>query len=461
MSLKNNHLILTLLLIAGCKQMPQMSAPSLPGLTPYKIDIQQGNLITQEMLDKLQPGMTRNQVRFVLGTPLLVDPFRTDRWDYFYSMKKRGELLEQRQLKVFFQDDKMVRYEGDIVTDTKPGAEAVASAKPVQKPVAAPVAKPGSVTPAPSQAAAATPAVQPGIVATPVVPSAPAREAAAGSGNPQLRLAPGPGEPAKPEDLKPPAPVMATQREPESIVAPPLDAPPLPRLVILPEQPEPPSTFATTPDIPAKPVIAPVAAQPEAKPAEKPATAPGFFGRLFSRSPSQPVQPSAGLAAKPDVPATPAAAPAAPVAVVPAPALVATPAVAKPVDKPAEKPVIAKPEQKLADKPADLARLTAADHRLDAHGNMDAARVIDGRADRAHPVHEPAEILDTLGSVEDGRDEFTGHLARFAGNGAVAVSPPRHAVEGGRDELRSGGRDGRPHRITEAKWPSTKGTRSR
>ena len=354
MPLKNNHLILTLLLIAGCKQMPQMSAPSLPGLTPYKIDIQQGNLITQEMLDKLQPGMTRNQVRFVLGTPLLVDPFRTDRWDYFYSMKKRGELLEQRQLKVFFQDDKMVRYEGDIVTDTKPGAEAVASAKPVQKPVAAPVAKPESVIPAPSQAAAASPAVQPGIVATPVVPSAPAREAAANTGNPQLRLAPGPGEPAKPDDLKPPAPVVATQREPESIVAPPLDAPPLPRLVIPPEQPEPStSAFATAPDTPAKPVIAPVAAQPEAKSAEKPATAPGFFGRLFSRSPSQPVQPSAALVTKPDVPAKPIAAPVAvPVVVVPVPASVEKPVVAKPVDKPAEKPVAAKSEQLPADKPA-------------------------------------------------------------------------------------------------------------
>ena len=91
----------------------------------------------------------------------------------------------------------------------------------------------------------------------------------------------------------------------------------------------------------------------------------------------------------------------------------------------------------------------AADHRLDAHGDMDTARGIHGRADRAHPVHEPAEILDALGPVENGRHEFAGHLVRFAGNGTVAVSPPRRPVEGGRDELLSVGRDGAPHRIAD------------
>ena len=307
MSLKNNNLILLALLIAGCKQMPQISVPTLPGLGAHKIDIQQGNVVTQEMLDKLQPGMTRNQVRFVLGTPLLVDPFRTDRWDYFYSMKKRGELVEQRQLKVFFQDDKMVRYEGDVATDTKPGAGAVAAAKPAakpaEKPVAVPVAKPEPVIPAPSQSVVATPAVQPEI-AKPVVPSAPAREAVPTWVSRSYRWCPAPGEPAKPEDLKPPVPVVATQREPEGIVAPPLEAPPLPRLVIPPERT---GTVKRVRNYAGFARKAAVVAQPEAKPVEKPATGPGFFGRLFSRSPSQPVQPSAALVAKPDVPAKPAA----------------------------------------------------------------------------------------------------------------------------------------------------------
>ena len=76
MYIKNKHLksicllASLLMLISGCKQVPMM-----PGLTAYKIDIQQGNAVTQEMVAKLQPGMTRSQVRFALGTPLLVDPF--------------------------------------------------------------------------------------------------------------------------------------------------------------------------------------------------------------------------------------------------------------------------------------------------------------------------------------------------------------------------------------------------
>jgi len=57
-------------------------------LKVHKLDIQQGNVVTQEMVDKLRPGMTRAQVRYVLGTPLVTDSFHQDRWDYFYSYKK-------------------------------------------------------------------------------------------------------------------------------------------------------------------------------------------------------------------------------------------------------------------------------------------------------------------------------------------------------------------------------------
>jgi outer membrane protein assembly factor BamE len=125
---KNNHLIILsvfLLLSAGCR-----SVPMLPGITAHKIDIQQGNVVTQEMVSKLQPGMTRSQVRFILGTPLLVDPFRSDRWDYIYSMNRKGERIEQRQLKVYFQDDKMLRYEGDTVTDAKVAQEMSRDSQP-------------------------------------------------------------------------------------------------------------------------------------------------------------------------------------------------------------------------------------------------------------------------------------------------------------------------------------------
>lgn len=82
---------------------------------PYKIEIQQGNLVTQEMIDKLKPGMTKSQVRFVLGTPLVTDPFHSERWDYVYVYKKSAEAPAQtRRLTVIFDGDSMKRLEGDL-----------------------------------------------------------------------------------------------------------------------------------------------------------------------------------------------------------------------------------------------------------------------------------------------------------------------------------------------------------
>ncbi len=84
-------------------------------ITPYRMDVQQGNVITQEMVDQLKPGMTKAQVRFLLGTPLITDPFHPDRWDYFYSLRKgRSETPATRHLTVIFRNDVLVRLEGDI-----------------------------------------------------------------------------------------------------------------------------------------------------------------------------------------------------------------------------------------------------------------------------------------------------------------------------------------------------------
>lgn len=97
-------------LLTGCSNVPL-----LPTLKPYRIDIPQGNYVTQEMVAKLKPGMTRSQVRFALGTPLVVDLFRNDRWDYFYMMHKAGELTERRVVTVVFKGDELLRIEGDVV----------------------------------------------------------------------------------------------------------------------------------------------------------------------------------------------------------------------------------------------------------------------------------------------------------------------------------------------------------
>ena len=83
-------------------------------LSPYRIDIQQGNFVSQEMVAQLKPGMTKEQVRFVLGTPLVTDIFHTERWDYVYTLQRRGAPLQQRHLAVFFQDGKLARLDGDV-----------------------------------------------------------------------------------------------------------------------------------------------------------------------------------------------------------------------------------------------------------------------------------------------------------------------------------------------------------
>lgn len=105
--------IATVVLCAACSSVNQ----SKSYITPYRIDVRQGNWVTQEMMSQLKPGQTREQVRFILGSPLVSDMFHADRWDYIYRLQPgRGE-AEQRRIAVFFQDDKLVRVGGDVIAD--------------------------------------------------------------------------------------------------------------------------------------------------------------------------------------------------------------------------------------------------------------------------------------------------------------------------------------------------------
>jgi len=78
----------------------------------HRIDIQQGNIVAPETFAMLKPGMTKNDVRQLLGTPLLSDVFHGDRWDYYFRNEKRGTLVEQNRFSVHFENDKVVRVEG-------------------------------------------------------------------------------------------------------------------------------------------------------------------------------------------------------------------------------------------------------------------------------------------------------------------------------------------------------------
>ena len=106
---------LTVLAVFCTAALSACSVPRIPGITPYKIEIQQGNYVSQEMVSLLKPEMTKEQVRALLGTPLLNDIFHGDRWDYVWWREDQAGKREQRKLAVFFEDGKLSRLDGDIV----------------------------------------------------------------------------------------------------------------------------------------------------------------------------------------------------------------------------------------------------------------------------------------------------------------------------------------------------------
>ena len=101
-------LLVLSLLVTAC-------SPSLPSIKPYKMPIQQGNLVSSKMMMQLKPGMTKTQVRFVMGTPLINDSFHKDQWDYFYQMEKDGAIIEKRRVILMFEKDLLAKVKGDVI----------------------------------------------------------------------------------------------------------------------------------------------------------------------------------------------------------------------------------------------------------------------------------------------------------------------------------------------------------
>ncbi|MDO9282346.1 MAG: outer membrane protein assembly factor BamE [Methylotenera sp.] len=88
---------------------------ALPTVKPYKLDVQQGNVITSKMLLQLRPGMTKSQVRFIMGTPLIQDSFHGNRWDYVYQMREGGKITEQRRVILDFENELLKGVRGDVI----------------------------------------------------------------------------------------------------------------------------------------------------------------------------------------------------------------------------------------------------------------------------------------------------------------------------------------------------------
>jgi len=137
-------LVLLSTLLASCSYL------SSPVLSPYKMDIRQGNYVTPEMREKLKLGMSKQQVRYVLGTPMVSDAFHGNRWDYIYSLEQRGEVVEKQRLTLYFEGDSLVRMDDG--------------------------GQPGQAAPAIAQVAAPVVAEAPAVAAPPAAKTGPAED---------------------------------------------------------------------------------------------------------------------------------------------------------------------------------------------------------------------------------------------------------------------------------------------
>ena len=99
--------------LTGCGSLDGASSRIANIVKPYRVDVVQGNFVSREQVEALQPGMSRQQVREILGTPLVTSLFHADRWEYVFTLKRPGEEVQTRKLTVFFQGDALERFEGD------------------------------------------------------------------------------------------------------------------------------------------------------------------------------------------------------------------------------------------------------------------------------------------------------------------------------------------------------------
>ncbi|MDR3369098.1 outer membrane protein assembly factor BamE [Rhodoferax sp.] len=157
----------TMATLSACGSVDNASNRLVSMVRPYKIDIVQGNFVSSEQLAALKEGMSRGQVKNILGTPLLTDIFHADRWDYVFTFKRQGTEPQDRKVTVFFKDDVVARVEADPLPTE---AEFVASLDSGRKSGPVPVlemspeslkasAKPEAVAPTPSVQLVASPPV--------------------------------------------------------------------------------------------------------------------------------------------------------------------------------------------------------------------------------------------------------------------------------------------------------------
>jgi outer membrane protein assembly factor BamE len=113
--------VLMLAMVAACStEMPR----------PYRMEVVQGNVVTQEMVAQLKTGQNRDQVRGLLGSPMLADIFHADRWDYVFTIRRQGAAAQQRRVTVFFEADKVARFEAGELPTERDFVASIDAAKP-------------------------------------------------------------------------------------------------------------------------------------------------------------------------------------------------------------------------------------------------------------------------------------------------------------------------------------------
>ncbi|NMM07606.1 outer membrane protein assembly factor BamE [Polaromonas sp.] len=101
------------MVLASCSNLNGGAVNPVNWITPYKVDVIQGNFIAKEQVEQLRAGMSRDQVKAVLGTPLMASLFHADRWDYIFTLKRQGIAPQSFKYTVFFKGDALERFEGD------------------------------------------------------------------------------------------------------------------------------------------------------------------------------------------------------------------------------------------------------------------------------------------------------------------------------------------------------------
>jgi outer membrane protein assembly factor BamE len=160
-SIMATALLSTAWLFAGCNSV--QADRVFGAITPYRVDVMQGNVITKELAANVKPGMTRDQVRDVLGSPLLTSAFHADRWDYVFTMRRRGVEPQRRSVVAFFKGDTLERLEApelpsenEFVSSMRPSRTSTGS-----EPVLALTDEQRKALPPPLKGESATAAAQP------------------------------------------------------------------------------------------------------------------------------------------------------------------------------------------------------------------------------------------------------------------------------------------------------------